>query len=94
MVTMRKHELQLYLTNIIERMSEDSMEYERFSNIFLLMCGVIDQNGNMTSQYAESPYWAGGNDGTPLRASDSATLLSQLSSNVQAAIDELDAQGL
>lgn len=91
MVTMGKGEFKAYILNVIEHLNERSPEYERFCNIFLIMCGVVDFNGNLSEEYKCSPYWCGGEGGVPLKASANAELVAQLSDNIQAAINELDA---
>ena len=52
-----KGEFKLYLCNVIDHMDEDSIEYERFSELFLMACGVIDSDGNLTEAFEDSPYW-------------------------------------
>lgn len=89
-VTMGKGEFKLYLCNVIDSMDEDSVQYSRFSELFLTATGVIDADGNLTEDYACSPYWTGGNNGTPLRPSVEAELLSKLSPDVREAIVKMD----
>ena len=52
-----KGEFKLYLCNVIEHMDEGSTEYKRFSELFLMACGVIDPEGNLTETFKDSPYW-------------------------------------
>lgn len=66
-VKMGKGEFKAYLCNVINHMDEKSVEYERFSDLFLTACGVIDENGKLTDAYRESPYWTGGENGELLR---------------------------
>lgn len=71
-ITMGRGELKAYLCNVINNM--DDASYQGFCEIFLTACGVIDQDGNLTPEYAGSPYWkvedgvlvptVGGKDGT------------------------------
>lgn len=92
-ITMGKGELKAYLFNVINGMDDDSEQYERFCDIFLTMCGVIDAQGNLTDEYRCSPYWTGGDDGTPLRKSVEAELLAKVSPDVRSAIVEMNARG-
>lgn len=48
-------ELKAYLCNVIENL--DDASYKGFCEIFLTACGVIDEEGNLTEEYKESPYW-------------------------------------
>lgn len=89
-VTMRKGEFKAYMLNVIEHMDEGSTEYERFSQLFLTAIGAIDADGNLTEEYRCSPYWTGGDDGTPLRASVQAELMQKLSPDVRDAIVEME----
>ncbi len=65
MVTMRKGEFKLYMCAVID--SLEGAAYDRLCELFLTACGVVDEDGNLTADYAESPYWAGGTGGEPLR---------------------------
>ncbi|WP_101723075.1 hypothetical protein [Eggerthella timonensis] len=89
-VQMGKGQLKTYLCNVIDHMEEDSERYRRFSKLFLTATGVIDAEGNLTEEYRCSPYWVGGDDGTPLRASVQAELMGKLSPDVRAAIIEME----
>ncbi|MGO5315821.1 hypothetical protein ACTQZK_01655 [Paraeggerthella sp. LCP19S3_G8] len=88
-VMMRKGEFKAYMLNVIEHMDEGSEQYRRFSELFLTACGVIDEDGNLTEEYRCSPYWSGGDDGTPLRQSVEAELLRKVSPEVRNAIMEM-----
>ena len=90
-VEMRKGEFKAYMLNVIEHMDEGSERYRRFCELFLMATGVVDSDGNLTEEYRVSPYWEGGDDGTPLRASVQAELMSKLSPDVRAAIVEMEA---
>lgn len=61
MVTMRKGELKLYMCSVIDSLEGEA--YDRFCELFLTACGVVDEEGNLTQEYASSPYWAGGTGG-------------------------------
>ena len=65
MVTMRKGEFKLYMCSVIDSLEGEA--YGRFCELFLTACGVVDADGNLTQEYADSPYWAGGTGGEPLR---------------------------
>lgn len=65
MVTMGKGELKLYMCTVID--SLNGAAYDRFCELFLTACGVVDEDGNLAKEYADSPYWAGGTAGEPLR---------------------------
>ena len=65
MVTMGKGEFKLYMCAVVD--SLEGAAYDRFAELFLAACGVIDEDGNLTAGYADSPYWAGGTGGEPLR---------------------------
>lgn len=82
-ITMGKGELKAYLCNAINGMDSESIEYEQFCDIFLTMCGAIDADGNLTEEYACSPYWQGGTDGVPIRPSVQAGLMSKLSPDMR-----------
>lgn len=90
-VEMRKGEFKAYMLNVIEHMDEGSERYRRFSELFLMATGVIDADGNLTEEYRVSPYWEGGDDGTPLRKSVQAELMAKLSPDVRASIVEMEA---
>lgn len=65
MVAMRKGEFKLYMCSVINSLEGEA--YDRFCELFLTACGVVDSNGELTEEYASSPYWAGGTGGEPLR---------------------------
>ena len=65
MVTMGKGELKLYMCSVIDSLEGEA--YDRFCELFLTACGVVDADGNLTQEYADSPYWTGSTDGEPLR---------------------------
>lgn len=55
-ITMGRGELKAYLFNVIDHLDDDS--YKGLCEIFLTACGVIDSDGNLTDDYADSPYWS------------------------------------
>ena len=57
-IKLGKGELKMYLCAVIDDMDEASVGYERFSELFLTACGVIDADGHLADAYAESPYWS------------------------------------
>lgn len=66
----------------VDGMDEKALEYERFCDVALILCGVADESGKLAPQYANSPYWLG--DGTakdPLRPSEHAKLAAVLLKN-------------
>lgn len=67
MVTMGKGELKLYMCTVIDSLK--GAAYDRFCELFLTACGVVDEDGNLAKEYADSPYWAGGK--ASLAATDS-----------------------
>lgn len=82
-VTMKKGEFRAYMCNVIDGMDEGSESYQKFSELFLTATGVIDANGDLADEYKCSPYWAGGDDGTPLRMSVQSELLTKVSPRVR-----------
>lgn len=90
-VTMGKGELRAYLCNVIDHMDEGSDSYRRFSELFLTACGVIDADGCLTDEYKCSPYWQGGDDGSPLRPSVEAELLQKISPELRESIMDMEA---
>lgn len=89
---MCKGEFKAYMCSVIDGMDEGSEQYRRFSELFLTACGVIDADGNLTEDYKCSPYWAGGDDGTPLRKSAKAELLAKLSPRVRETVMAMEAE--
>lgn len=82
-VTMGKGEFKAYMCNVIDHMDEGGEGYRRFSELFLTAMGAIDAAGN-------PPYWAGGDDGSPLRPSVQAELMAKLSPDVRAAVMDME----
>ncbi|HIW77063.1 MULTISPECIES: hypothetical protein [Gordonibacter] len=91
-VSIGKGEFKAYMCSVIDGMEEGSEQYRRFSELFLTACGVIDTDGNLTDEYKCSPYWAGGDDGTPLRPSVQSELLSKLSPRVREAVVSMETE--
>ena len=91
-VTMRKGEFRAYMCNVIDHMDEGSERYRRFSELFLTATGAIDADGNLTEEHRCSPYWAGGDDGTPLRMSVQSELLTKGSPRVREEIMRMNAE--
>lgn len=54
-VRMGRGEFKAYMCAVIERVDEPSLY--GLQQLFLTACGVIDQDGNLTEEYQESPYW-------------------------------------
>ena len=78
MVKMVKRDL-LTLTHLyLAHVDDGSEQYARFCDILLTMMGVSDVNGELTAEYAASPYWEGGRDGEPLRPSARAEIKAML----------------
>lgn len=73
-ITMGRGEFKAYMFNVIEHCDDDS--FFGLSQLFLTACGVIDENGNLTEAYAESPYWTV-KDGK-LKQSEHAKLMGEL----------------
>ena len=78
MVSVDKQTLKFLALLHIESMDENSDAYAQASEILLILAGVTDADGNLTSSYANSDFWAGGNDGTPLRPSAKAEIAAML----------------
>lgn len=78
MISMDKQSFQelLYLT--VARMDEQSDDYIRFCDIVLTCLGIATPDGNLAADYAASPLWTGGDDGTPLRPSIVAELATKI----------------
>lgn len=78
MVKTSKQNLKLLTLLFIEKMDEGSAAYERACDLMLTMMGISDAQGNLTEEYAESPYWEGGVDGQPLQPSSYAEIKAML----------------
>ena len=89
-VTMGKGEVEADMCNVLDHMDEGGEGYRRFSELFLTAMGAIDAAGNLTEEYKRSPYWAGGDDGSPLRPSVQAELMAKLSPDVRAAVMDME----
>lgn len=54
-ITIGRGEFKAYMFNVVDHCDDES--FNRLSQIFLMACGVIDSEGNLTEEYASSPYW-------------------------------------
>ena len=54
-ITMGRGEFKAYMVNVVNNC--DDASYEGLCELLLMACGVIDREGNLTEEYAESPYW-------------------------------------
>lgn len=54
-ITMGRGEFKAYMFNVVNHC--DDASFEALCDLFLTACGVIDKDGNLTEQYADSPYW-------------------------------------
>lgn len=86
MVTMGRGEFKAYMCNVIN-LCDDAF-FAKMCELFLTLCGVIDDSGELTEAYANSPYWSV-EDGI-LKPIENAELLQQLSPNVRQAIENMD----
>lgn len=85
-ITMGRGELKAYLFAVIDNI--DDASYDGLCELFLMACGVIDRDGNLTEQYANSPYWTV--EGGKLKPRDNAELMEQLSDDVCEAIESME----
>lgn len=85
-ITMGRGELKAYLFNVIDNL--DDASYEGFCDLFLTACGVTDGEGNLTEQYANSPYWTV--DSGKLKPVDNTELMQQLSDSVRETIEQME----
>lgn len=54
-IKMGRGEFKAYMLNVIEHC--DDASFEGLCELFLTACGVIDAEGHLTEQYADSPFW-------------------------------------
>lgn len=73
-ITMGRGEFKAYMFNVVNNCDDES--FYGLCQLFLTACGVIDENGNLTEAYAESPYWTV-KDGK-LEPSEHAKLMQEL----------------
>lgn len=83
MISMGRGTFKAYMHNVIDHL--DDASFLGLSQIFLTACGVIDSDGNLTEEYANSPYWE--LDGEELKPSESARLMNQLSPEIREVIE-------
>lgn len=85
-ITMGRGEFKAYMMNVVDHC--DDASFIGLCDLFLTACGVIDADGNLTEQYANSPYWTV--ESGKLRPSDNVKLLQQLSPKVREVIDGME----
>ena len=78
-ITIGRGDFKAYLCNIVDLCDDDS--FFGLSQLLLMACGVIDREGNLTEEYANSPYWTV--EGGKLKPRDTQELLNQLSPAVR-----------
>lgn len=74
-ITMGRGEFKAYMMNVVDNC--DDASFTGLCELFLMACGVIDRDGNLTEQYANSPYWTV--ESGKLKPSEHVKLLNQLS---------------
>lgn len=82
-ITMGRGEFKAYMMNVVNNC--DDASFTGLCDLFLTACGVIDRDGKLTEQYANSPYWTV--EGGKLKPSENARLLQQLSPRVRETIE-------
>lgn len=55
-VKIGRGEFKAYICTVVDHCDDES--FQGLSELFLTACGVIDQEGNLTEEYANSPYWS------------------------------------
>lgn len=83
MISMGRGTFKAYMYNVIDHL--DDASFLGLSQIFLVACGVIDGDGNLTEEYANSPYWE--LYGEELKPSENARLMNQLSPEIREVIE-------
>lgn len=73
-ITMGRGEFKAYMFNVVDHC--DDASFFGLCQLFLTACGVIDQDGQLTQEYAESPYWTV-KDGE-LKLSEHAKLMNEV----------------
>lgn len=81
-ITMGRGEFKAYMMNVIDHC--DDASFTGLCELFLMACGVIDRDGKLTEEYANSPYWTV--EGGKLKPSEHVKLLNQLSPKVRETI--------
>lgn len=82
-ITMGRGEFKAYMDNVVNHM--DDASFAGLCDLFLTACGVIDKDGNLTEQYANSPYFTV--EGGKFKPRDNAELMEQLSDDVRKVIE-------
>lgn len=62
MITMHKDTLQETVFLAIGMIEEGTQQYERFCDILMTALGIKDPDGNLSPDYARSPFWTVGED--------------------------------
>lgn len=84
-ITIGRGEFKAYMMNVVNNC--DDASFQALADLFLMACGVIDQDGNLTESYENSPYWTV--EGGKIQPSEHAKLLQQLSPKVLKTIEEM-----
>lgn len=84
-ITICRGEFKAYMANIVDCC--DDASFFGLSQLFLMACGVIDRDGSLTEEYANSPYWTF--DGGKMKPIANVELMSQLSPNVRETIEDI-----
>lgn len=84
-ITIGRGEFKAYMTNVVNNC--DDASFYGLSQIFLTACGVIDRDGNLTEEYANSPFWTF--DGGKMKPVENDELMRQLSPEVREVIEDI-----
>lgn len=90
MITMGRGEFKMFIFNVVEHCDDES--FQGLCELFLTACGVIDQEENLTKEYAESPYWTV-NDGK-LERSEYAVKIGEMLGGNDGVRTERDKEGV
>ena len=63
MIYMPRTTLQEAVFMFVNTMDETSEAFKRFSSLLLTAMGIVDPEGNLAADYAQSPFWALADDG-------------------------------
>lgn len=85
-ITIGRGDFKAYIANVTNNC--DDAFFAKMAELFLTLCGVIDADGNLTEEYANSPFWVVENN--RLKPSEIAGLMNQLSPEVRAAIENME----
>lgn len=77
-ITMERGEFKQFMLNVVSVC--DDASYAGLCELMLMACGVVDMDGNITEQYAESPYWV--LDDGVLKLSEHAKLAREVSRQI------------